>query len=146
MFTAWNKAVRRIWQLPNVTHTQFLPHISNTMNVKDQLLCRFVNMFNNMYHSQNEAVCYVAKRATISTTGSLDRNYVLANQILGRQCQRLPIGMCKRILAERYTLEETAKHTSNIIKELCAIRCGLEDLPLLSGEELQDLLYELCTN
>lgn len=123
MFTAWNKAIRRIWNLPNITHCNLLPYLSNSMNVRDQLICRFVKMFLVMYNSENPIMSYMAKRATVSSSGFIGRNLIYVKDLLNVNVAELSSINIKTLLAESYK-SASEKCNATLIKELCAIRDG----------------------
>ena len=73
---AWNKAVRRLWKLPTRCHTNLLPHIIGKLYIVQQLELRYVKIFISMLNSENETMCYIARRAKYLTNGTLGRNNV----------------------------------------------------------------------
>jgi len=73
LYTTWNIAVRRLFDLPRTAHTRFLSHIANVPHIKHDLKCRFVKFVNKAVNSTNSKVSYLAKLCvsnTLSITGN----------------------------------------------------------------------------
>ena len=76
MCTSWNKAVRKIWHLPYRTHCSLLPHLTQTVNMNSELICRYVKLYDNMCKFNNSNVNYIAKYAKYNVHGPLGKNDV----------------------------------------------------------------------
>ena len=73
LYTTWNIAVRRLYDLPRTAHTRFLSHIAGIPHVNSNLKCRFVKFLHNAFNSHNVKVSYIAKLCmsnTLSITGN----------------------------------------------------------------------------
>lgn len=55
----WNRSVRRLFKLPHMTHTRYLPCFTETPRVRNQIFIRFINMCKSFYSSQNERVRFL---------------------------------------------------------------------------------------
>ena len=65
MFSAWNKSIRRVWNVPLNTHRTFLPYMIASIHIKEQLLYRHVRMLQAMLRNDNKAVSFIARHATM---------------------------------------------------------------------------------
>ncbi len=72
MYTTWNIAVHRLYQLPRTACTRLLCNITNLPHVKHNLKCGFVKFVNHATKSCNKKVKFLAKMCisnTLSVTG-----------------------------------------------------------------------------
>ena len=72
IFTAWRKAVRRLYRLPYKTHCDLLPLIVNDLPCEVQLHMRFVSFFNSVCRSTSQLtricsrLCIVGGNSNVS--------------------------------------------------------------------------------
>ncbi len=72
LYTNWNIAVRRLYELPCTAHTRLLCNITNLPHIKYNLKCRFINFVNNATKLCNKKVKFLATMCisnTFSVTG-----------------------------------------------------------------------------
>ncbi len=72
LYTTWNIAVRRLYELPWTVHTRLLCNITNLPHIKHDLKCRFIKFVNNATKSCNKKVKFLAEMCisnTLSVTG-----------------------------------------------------------------------------
>ena len=74
IYTAWNKAIRRIWRLPIRCHTNLLPFINNSHHIKDGLLIRFAKLYHAMETSNNKLASFFARLGTLTANSEIGRN------------------------------------------------------------------------
>ncbi len=60
LYTTWNIAVRRLYELPRTAHTRLLCNITNLPHIKHNLKCRFIKFDNNATKSWNKKVKFLA--------------------------------------------------------------------------------------
>lgn len=145
MCVAWNKAVRRIWNLPVRTHTSLLAYITDQLYILQQLELRYVKMFVCMLNSPNCTVASIAKRSMLSTHGAMGRNNVYL-------CAKYNLSMWslnpKQVHLAITTSEkqDEARRTGQVIKELCLVRDGFYQM---ENQQLMDTVVTsietLCT-
>ena len=87
--TAWNKCIRRIWNLPLNTHTKYLPFICNDLKLSDHVYIRFMKMFLSMLHNNNKNVSFLAQKGKRNTVGTLGRNCNVIYSCLGVDFTRI---------------------------------------------------------
>ena len=114
----WNRCVRRLLCLPNMTHSRFLPHISGMCTPHDQICNSFLKMLSNMRISDNELVRYMSQR-------SYNPNSIIGGNL--KYIQR-HYGLPK-------TIDCTCKHG-----KLTTDTCNLEDLVIISL--IKELLFD----
>ena len=61
--TMYNKALRRVWNLPHNSHCVIIHQLSKRMSFLDIVACRFYNMYNKMLSCDNPFVNRVASKA-----------------------------------------------------------------------------------
>ena len=144
MLTAWNKAVHRIWNLPVNTHRVLLPHMMSSLSIKEQLLYRHTRMLQSMLCCGNAAMAFMARRATMFTSGALGKNTAWLIKNYGMNCISEPQWL-KELCHEKYILDSKTATTCDFIRELCAIRQNPQDMPLFNDSEIVAIINELCT-
>ncbi len=70
LYTTWNIAICRLYELPRTAHTILLFNITNLPHIKHNLKCRFLKTVNNVTKSCNNKMKFLAK-ICISNTFSL---------------------------------------------------------------------------
>jgi len=53
---AWQKGLRRVWDLPFQTHSRLIARICELLPIRDELLLRCVNLINKCMSSENSVV------------------------------------------------------------------------------------------
>ena len=70
----YNKAVRRLLNLPNTTSTRFIPMFTKTLSAHDQICSRVRNMFKNMINNVNSKIRYIAHFCARNNMSVIRRN------------------------------------------------------------------------
>ena len=76
---AWNKALRRVWRLPYMTHTCLLGPLNGQIHIADQLNIRFIKFVNRMVHSCNPIVSFIGKYSAIYGNGFIYKEKCFIN-------------------------------------------------------------------
>jgi hypothetical protein len=63
---AWRKGIRRIWRLPNTTHSALIPELCGTMPLVDLFYKRMLNLVYRCLNSQSSLVKFVARFGILS--------------------------------------------------------------------------------
>ena len=74
IYVSWNKAVRRIWNLPYKTHVCLLPGITGKEHIKVQIMGRFLKLYNVMKASTNRSVNVLLSILQCDVRNILNRN------------------------------------------------------------------------
>ncbi len=72
LYTTWDIAVLRLYELPRTAHARLRCNITNLPHIKHNLKCRFIKFVNNATKSCNQKVKFFAKKCisnTLSVTG-----------------------------------------------------------------------------
>ena len=135
-YTTWNRAVRRLLNLPIQTHRRYLPRLAKMPNAESQVFSRFVKQIKTMCGNRNKLVCYVGYMGT--------RN---ADTIIGRSLHHI----CETTRTPMKTVFQCRDFTRY---ELC---CSIDDLCVIKAiTDLRDnlvkdfnnmqLIHFLCTS
>lgn len=135
----WNKAIRKIMNLPLCTRTVLLPFLSGIQSFTRQIECRWIRFYNCIMRSTNAKVCYIGLRSLTNTIGCLGQNRVLLrnkyNIVTITESTHIPKEDIDLYIRERL----------NIIKEILLIRDGESDIPHFEFGELNDIMEYVCT-
>ncbi len=74
LYTTWNIAVHRLYELPRTAHTRLLCNITNLPHIKHNLKCRFMKFVNNATKSCNKKVNFLAKMCISNTLSAAGCN------------------------------------------------------------------------
>ncbi len=74
MVTTWNRAVRKIWNLPPDSHTIYLCGLNNGQHVWDTIIRRFCKMYECMKNSKNDKLVYLVRMAQMDRRCILEKN------------------------------------------------------------------------
>ena len=82
---AWQRGLRRIWELPNTLRSDYLSTISCTGPIYDVLCRRFLNFIATCYSSDSELIRFVIKHAVscAQARSPIGRNYALSYKRYG---------------------------------------------------------------
>ena len=142
--TAWNRSVRRLFNLPSTTHRRFLPCIVETPGVLDQIYCRFLRMCLSMKSNDNVKINFLYKMCIASARSILSRNIncivnrlgVDRSYVLNNGIQLLKSAYCDDV-------SDCDKAILGMIKELRD--CDNFVIDGFNQTELQLFIYNLCT-
>jgi hypothetical protein len=141
VYTAWNKAVRYLCNVPSTTHTKLLPHIVNTLYVKEQIYLRTANLLKNMLNSKNSNIYFMAKSKLYVHTSIIGSNWHEISRNLGVDILNDDIRL---ILIRR--MKEEFSEDNHVIYELLEILDGTKTLPQFSSDDVHEMLYVMCTS
>ena len=129
----WRKAVRRTLGLPAMTRSALLPGLAGSRSFCQQHRSRVQRFLVSMENSKNEVVSYIIMRAQSNVIGPLGKNYA-----------HLKISPAVDLThpASRIGSDPKIAH----IHELIRMRDGLDQLDVLSHDEIVEILGWLCTN
>ena len=147
-YVAWRKCIRRVWDLPNRTHNQLVPHIHNVLSIENQLLLRFVTFFYDVVHSSNSLVKLCGKLCIKSQSIVASNLRMVLHSVNNNRS--LFYGRSKQMV--KVLVEKKLKQSHNsqsigdglLIRELCRVRNSVMSCPLTVDEVLSSIVY-LCT-
>ena len=146
MQIAWNKSVRKIWGLPYITHTRYLPYICDDLFLLDQLLTRFLKMLSCMLNNSNKNISFIAKRAKRSSVGILGRNLIYLYHILKINIIAIQSKYLSNGFYSQAKYNSVSDHRiGHFIRTTCLIRDYQDEHIQLNFCEAKDIIDYLCT-
>jgi len=144
IYTTWNKAIRRVWNLPYRTHTSLLSGIIGKAHIKDQILLRFFKMFLVMMSSTNKTVKALVNIVRHDARSVICHNLeILAcklavgrNELSSMDVDKVKNSMMQKMDPRVYTIKELIE----------CIEGGESYIANFSVMELQDILEYVATN
>lgn len=144
---AYNKGIRKIWQLPYRAHTDITLLTAKKAAFKCIVEKRFVNLFNSMLGSENPIVHYVARKSLQDCLGVIGSNLRHISFKYGysmydlSQCNDLSVRQNEILRSKR----PNSDLLSNVVRELSLERdmymcCDF----ILERDEINELIHELC--
>ena len=126
---AWNKAVRRIFQLPYNTHRFLLPYGVDGNPIRDQLLKRCVKLFESCDESKNSIIQLLMSNANFENT---------------------PMGINMRYIAmhskSKVKVDSEKDGTGHLLHSLLKIREQYWEISEFTREEVECMIYNVCTS
>ena len=80
-FVTWRKSVRKLLNLPYQTHSRYLNHLVNDLNIETQLHKRFLNFLDKLNNSSNNILSLCGKLALSGSNSSTCRNVNLCRKL-----------------------------------------------------------------
>ena len=147
--TMWNRCVRRIFKLPYMTHTRFLPHLLGICSAMDQIYCRFLNMIKGMRESANRRVRYITRLAEANPRSIIGSNLRLIARKVNVDLNNI-VEMGQVQLKFSYINNCTDEDTItldfiNELRDSMSYRCDL-NIEGFSQNEIHDIFEHICTN
>ena len=142
VYISWNKAVRKIWKLANLCHTNILPYLMQSLYISEQLVGRFAKLIDTMKDSDNKIILMLYRLACNNATGNIGSNIAYISFMYdlnvvtlehARIMNQLKINSCN------FTLQNTAA----VISELCEVRDLNYIIPGIEPKEIMDMIYAL---
>ena len=143
IYTTWNKAIRRVWNLPYRTHTSFLSGIIGKAHIKDQILLRFFKMFKVMLSSKNRTVNALVNIARHDARSIVCHNLEILARKLAIDRNELSSMNLNKV---KFSIGKKLDPRVYIVKELLECIDGNEFyITNFSIVELQDILEYVAT-
>ena len=95
-YTTWRVGIRKLLNLPRMTHGKYLPEIVNDIPVECQLHRRVIKFVNSLFDSENSVIKCCTKLALNGSRSVVSRNinYVLSKyQLRKDEIEPVPIGV-----------------------------------------------------
>ena len=142
--TMWNRSIRRLFELPAMTHRKLLPLLNNTCSATEQIYCRFVKLIKTMLTSQNDKVCYIARRFVNHVNSIIGANLHIIAAAAGCDAEDL---LNKNICDIKHNFLDKYIELEPIVYHINEIKCAINGDVIISGftqQELCDMLNVLC--
>ena len=142
MYTAWNKVIRTVFNLPYCTHRYLLEPLSNFTHLFSLLTNRFIKFYSSLYFSNKKVVSNLRvcqQNDCRSTFGLNISNICLANDTVD-------IFQCTKNGVKYFPIDEADKWRVYILKELFELKQNKHlTLDLLNSNEIDIWInYAAC--
>jgi hypothetical protein len=131
---AWRKAVRRVWQLPYITHCDLLPGLMNGLSAIDTIMLRTINFVNSNLSSTNVCLKYISQFC-------ISRTY----SHTGRVMALFAHNYCRNFKLRQLFFERNMNAHSNLLLELCMVKSGALHIDGFDLTEVATLLTHIAT-
>ena len=126
---AWNKAVRRIFQLPYNNHRFLLPYVVDGNPIRDQLLKRCVKFYESCDENKNSIIQLLVSNANFENT---------------------PMGINMRYIAmhskSKVNVDSIKHGASHLLHSFLNIREQYWEISEFIREEVECMIYNVCTS
>ena len=141
IISTWNRAIRKIWNLPYDSHTIYLCALNEGIHVWDVIFRRFLKMYTCIETSSNSKLSFLAKLSREDNRSILATNTSFICRKMN-VCKNMLLNN-KNIIYEKYMYNvnenEECMRTVHMIKELNE---GVEGF---SKDEVCDILNYITT-
>ena len=138
----WNKGVRSMLNISNMTHTALLGQLINTCHISIQLVKRFCKFVDLMLTSHNAVVRHFVRRAIYSAQSPIGRNIA----VIRRQYAIHVIDINVKHVHRQYPFSHPElSGTVRCILELLRISNNENDLPGFTKSDVDTMINALCT-
>jgi hypothetical protein len=140
IYTAWNKAVRHLLDVPYTTHTRVLPYLLDTLYIKEQIYLRSAKMIETMIKSNNHSIRFIANNEINNHLSIIGENWNTIKQNL--QIEKFDNNVRAQLYEKMYKMitPECA-----LIVELINILDGNFHLEGFTKYDVIDMLHDICT-
>ena len=140
----WNKGVRRVLNVPSMTHTALLGPLINTCHISVILVKRFCKFIDTMLASDNEIIRLIIRRALLSAQSPIGRNIAILRSVHSIRVRYT----CKRHAYMQALQKACSKvHVSDtvlFVRELLRIRNNEICVSEFTRPEIATLIEYLC--
>ena len=136
IYTAWNKIVRIIFDLPYRTHRYLLEPVTGFHHIFTLLINRFLKFYSTLFNSDKKVISNLRlcqEKDCRSTFGLNIRNITLANNTFN-------IFDCERFSIKYFPMNENETWRVNSLKELMLCK-DLFEINGFTEDEINDLIY-----
>jgi len=135
----WNKAVRKLLQLPFCTHTWLLGPLSGQSHISDQFYIKTFKFLHSMYHHVNPVVSFLARAASSCARSPLGHNISYLRYHCNINMDESVALNVKRIYCNNLLTHEKVA-LLNVYKELVSHTvCGF------TSDMLNHITNDICT-
>ena len=137
-YTGWRKAIRRIYNVSNMTHCAILPYLCQDDNVDTQLHARFVKFVYNSLHSKNVCITLACKLALYGSQSDVCASINFISTKYRFNKYQLADSLCKSYITP--AIDETSKMTAGVIRDFIVLNRNYND------DNLNEIIEFLCTS
>ena len=139
VYTAFRKAVRRVWKLPRTTHCNLIPHLVGCIDIELWFCKRCINFINMACKSRNHVVRTIANMGLLGSYSVIGQNM----RFLKSKFDMIVDNVYKTWNGQ-WSIDSNVCQCAQQIIELCNIRDSHHQSHLL--EECNVIIDYLCTS
>ena len=145
LFTAWNNAIRDIFELPRGTHRYFIEDISDHLHPLVMINSRFIKFHQSLQDNPKPSVKFLSNISSLNNRTSYCQNL----KGITRKCKEEAVNLTPQLIKRKMKyceVEEENKWKTKIVKDLMELKCNLIDIDILDDDSIdQDtLVSQLC--
>ena len=127
IYVAWQKAIRRIFNLPCNTHRYLLPFVAGSSHIGVNFVNRFNNFFNALMSSDNKIIELLVYNCHFSNT---------------------PLGLNRKFmnLYNCYKCNEVEEAHGALLLSLLNVRSTNWSVPQFQKDKIEYMIYDVCVN
>ena len=144
-YVTWRKSIRRLFDLPNMTHCDLLPVIADCKNIETQLLCRMSKFVYKAMSSQNIYLRMLMNVATAGSRSILSKsfNHMLFKSKLSNHVFKTSSLSC--MIKNVSDVNSPSESTYQVGAFARSVLFERENVNFLTAENLNTILNILCT-
>ena len=135
---SWNRAVRKLWFLPNTARSCILPYLVGTKSIRQQILSRVASLYNSIRKGHNRKMLNLMRHSVnMNNMGIMGRNTeVISNEW---HCG------FEKLVDNTQSADTDMAARAAVIRDLTDCREGRRDIAEFSRDEVADLRnYVAC--
>ena len=136
----WNKAVRRIFNLPYCTHTWLLGPLMNQLHVCQQLYIRSLRFLNTMFQCPNEIVNMCVKSASLNASTPIGYKFAFYRHMYGMNVNSQNVNTCINRIRHRSKLDDDELSTVNNLDTLIEVKVIYMYIDGLDYDDIKDMI------
>ncbi len=136
--------MRQIWRLPPMTHCNLVALISDCTPLEFNLMKRFCKFYNGINVNGTDVLKTILGIARNNPVSNVCLNVV---DICSKFCT-YDMKSCQSVITKSWydNVTDTQKCDVLALREMIDIRDGLKQCDILSKEEVECFIYEICVN
>jgi hypothetical protein len=136
----WNKAIRRIFKLPNRTHTWILGPLMGQLHIREQLYLRSIGFLSQMYTCNNVLVQACIKRAKSNASTPLGYKFAFFRNAFGIDVNHENVNNCIKIVKNCCKLSDVNNAVVNNLNNLINVKNNNLHLEGFNIDEINELI------
>ena len=140
---AWRKALRNLWNVPNMTHKDIIVLLSGTIPLKMSLESRFLKFIKSGLQGPSKVIQSIIRQVLSSPYSVCGINYrnVIVKYKLGdiQGADFNKIKMCFRSALDTNTIDNV-----KVLHELIEMRDGFKDCDIFTETDINDMIRDIC--
>ena len=137
----WNKALRKVWRLPNTAHTAMLGPLNNQCHISDQLSMRFMKFYDRMHRCDNDLVNFMANVAKHNHNGFIKNNIMYIKWKYDIDLTKMDVSSCIKRVKQMHASNPLVQ----LLDELIHVRDSSKYIDGFNHDEVLNLICDVST-